>query len=96
MGHYYSDRTSFYGIPVGQFLPFNFLRDVHVQTAIAWIGLSWIGSALFLSPAISGAEARGQGFLVDDDAVRCIGLIYFCLRYAAGDEYRFGELAGSR
>jgi nitric oxide reductase subunit B len=65
MGHYYSDRTSFYGIPVGQFLPFNFLRDVHVQTAIAWIGLSWIGSALFLSPAISGAEARGQGFLVD-------------------------------
>src|SRR6201987_5063251 len=23
-----------------------------------------------------------------------IGLIYFCLRYAAGDEYRFGELAG--
>ncbi len=65
MAHYYSDRTSFYGIPVGQFLPFNFLRDVHVQTAIVWIGLSWIGSALFLSPAIAGREARWQGFLVD-------------------------------
>ena len=30
-----------------------------------WIGLSWIGAALFLAPAISGREAVGQGFLVD-------------------------------
>ena len=65
MAHYYTDRTSFYGIPVGRFLPFNFLRDVHIQTPIVWIGLSWIGAALFLAPAISGTEARGQGFLVD-------------------------------
>ncbi len=65
MAHYYTDRTSFYGIPVDRFLPFNFLRDVHIQTPIVWIGLSWIGSALFLAPAISGAEARGQAFLVD-------------------------------
>lgn len=65
MAHYYSDRTSFYGIAVDKFLPFNFLRDVHVQTPIVWIGLSWIGTALFLAPAISGAEAKGQAFLVD-------------------------------
>src|SRR5262249_28197496 len=30
-----------------------------------WIGLSWIRSALFLAPAISGGEPRGQAFLVD-------------------------------
>lgn len=65
MAHYYSDRTSFYGIPVDRFLPFNFLRDVHIQSPIVWIGLSWIGAALFLAPAISGAEAKGQGFLVN-------------------------------
>ncbi|MGB8363841.1 MAG: nitric-oxide reductase large subunit [Rhizomicrobium sp.] len=65
MAHYYSDRTSFYGIEVGRFLPFNFLRDVHIQSPIVWIGLSWIGAGLFLAPAISGSEARGQGFLVD-------------------------------
>ncbi len=29
-----------------------------------WIGLSWIGAALFLAPAIGG-EPRGQGALVD-------------------------------
>jgi nitric oxide reductase subunit B len=65
MAHYYSDRTSFYGIEVDRFLPFNFLRDVHIQSPIIWIGLSWIGSALFLAPAISGGEPRGQAFLVD-------------------------------
>ncbi len=65
MAHYYSDRTSFYGIPVDRYLPFNFLRDVHIQSPIVWIGISWIGAALFLAPAISGGEAKGQGFLVD-------------------------------
>jgi nitric oxide reductase subunit B len=65
MAHYYTDRTSFYGIPVDRFLPFNFVRDIHIQSAIVWIGLSWIGAGLFLAPAISGGEPRGQGFLVD-------------------------------
>jgi len=65
MAHYYTDRTSFYGIEVDRFLPFNFLRDVHIQSPIVWIGLSWIGAALFLAPAISGGEPKGQGFLVD-------------------------------
>ena len=65
MAHYYSDRMSFYGIEVDRFLPFNFLRDVHIQAPIVWIGLSWIGAALFLAPAISGGEPKGQAFLVD-------------------------------
>lgn len=65
MAHYYTERTGFYGIPIDRWLPFNFLRDVHIQTPIVWIGLSWIGGALFLAPAISGREAKGQGFLVD-------------------------------
>ena len=65
MAHYYTDRSSFYGIQVDRFLPFNFLRDVHIQAPIVWIGLSWIGAALFLAPAISGREPKGQAFLVD-------------------------------
>jgi len=65
MAHYYTDRTSFYGIEIDRFLPFNFLRDVHIQSPIVWIGLSWIGAALFLAPAISGGEPKGQAFLVD-------------------------------
>ncbi len=65
MAHYYSERTSFYGFDIGKYLPFNFLRSLHIQTPIVWIGLSWIGAALFLAPAISKREAKGQGFLVD-------------------------------
>lgn len=65
MAHYYSERTSFYGWNIGDYLPFNFLRDVHIQTPIVWIGLAWIGGALFIAPAISKKEAKAQGFLVD-------------------------------
>lgn len=65
MAHYYTERASFYDIPIDRYLPFNFLRDVHIQAPIVWIGVSWIGAALFLAPAISGREAKGQAFLVD-------------------------------
>jgi nitric oxide reductase subunit B len=65
MAHSYYDRTSFYGIDINHYLPFNFLRDVHTQSPIVWIGVSWIGAGLFLAPAIAGGrEARGQGTLV--------------------------------
>jgi nitric oxide reductase subunit B len=66
MAHSYYDRTSFYGIAINDIFPFNFLRDVHIQAPIVWIGLSWIGAALFLAPAIAGGrEAKGQHLLVD-------------------------------
>ena len=56
MAHSYSDRTSFYGIPINDYLPFNFLRDVHIQAPIVWIGLSSIGAALFLRPPLPVAR----------------------------------------
>jgi nitric oxide reductase subunit B len=66
MAHSYSDRTSFHGFPINDYVPFNFPRDVHIQTPIVWIGIAWIGAALFLAPAIAGGqEAKGQGWLVD-------------------------------
>lgn len=65
LAHYYSERASFYGINIATYLPFNFLRDVHIQTPIVWIGLSWISSALFLTPLMSGQEAKWQAPLVN-------------------------------
>jgi len=65
MAHDYAERTNFYGITLNAFLPFNFLRDVHIQTPLVWITLSWISSAVFLAPIISKTEAKSQGFLVD-------------------------------
>lgn len=65
MAHYYSERAGFYGLNINAWLPFNFLRDVHTQTPIVWIGLSWISAAIFIAPIISGKEAKAQGLLVD-------------------------------
>ncbi|HUW53315.1 MAG TPA: cbb3-type cytochrome c oxidase subunit I [Rhodanobacter sp.] len=65
MAHYYTDRVSFYGIDVGKWLPFAFLRSVHLQAPIVWIGVSWIGAGLFLAPLIGKREPAGQKMLVD-------------------------------
>jgi nitric oxide reductase subunit B len=66
MAHAYYDRRSFYGLDLHAVLPFNFLRDIHIQAPIIWIGVGWIGAGLFLAPAIAGGrEARWQGALVD-------------------------------
>ncbi|QNT78314.1 nitric-oxide reductase large subunit [Entomobacter blattae] len=65
MAHYYSERADFYGFPIGKYLPFNFLRSIHLQAPVVWIAFAWIGSGLFLGPIISGKEARFQGILVD-------------------------------
>lgn len=65
LAHYYSERTSFYGIIVDVWLPFTFVRDVHLQAPIVWIGMSWIGAGLFLAPLIGKREPKGQRFLVD-------------------------------
>ncbi|WP_454780447.1 nitric-oxide reductase large subunit [Legionella sp. WA2022007384] len=65
MAHYYAERTGFYGININEFLPFNFLRDVHIQTPIVWIALSWVSAAVFMAPLISKKEAKRQGLLVD-------------------------------
>lgn len=65
LGHYYAERSGFYGLPINWWLPFNFLRDVHVQAPVIWIGLSWIAAALFLAPHIGGREPAGQRVLVN-------------------------------
>jgi nitric oxide reductase subunit B len=66
MAHSYYDRQTFYGLQLNAILPFNFMRSFHTQAPIAWIGLAWIGSGLFLAPAIAGGhEAPRQAVLVE-------------------------------
>ncbi len=50
---------------MGKWLPFAFLRSVHLQAPIIWIGVSWIGAGLFLAPLIGGREPAGQKLLVN-------------------------------
>ena len=65
LAHYYTERTGFYGMVINTFLPFAFVRAVHLQAPIVWIGMSWIGAGLFLAPLIGKREPKGQRFLVN-------------------------------
>ncbi len=85
MAHYYSDRASFFGINLINLLPFNVLKAVHIQTAIFWIAIAWIGAGIFLAPLISGEEPKHQGLLVD---------ILFVAIWTVGLSTLFGLYAG--
>lgn len=65
MAHSYAEREGFYGVNITTYIPFAFLRCIHIQAPIVWIGLGWIGSALFLAPLIGRKEPSGQKFLVN-------------------------------
>jgi nitric oxide reductase subunit B len=60
LGHYYSDRVSFYGLHFDDVLPFNFWRSIHIQAPIVWIGLSWIGAGLFWHPPSADESPRAR------------------------------------
>ena len=85
MAHDYAERANFYGLSLDQVLPFAFLRSVHIQLPILWIGLAWIGAGLFIGPMIGGGEPKGQGRLVDLLYVATVAIVVGGL---------FGDYAG--
>jgi len=58
--HYGVEGHAFYGIPLGDWLPYSISRTWHVQIAIFWIATSWLATGLYYAPAISGNEPRFQ------------------------------------
>lgn len=58
--HYGVEGKAFYGIPLGDFLPYSISRTWHVQIAIFWIATSWLATGLYYAPAISGHEPKFQ------------------------------------
>src|SRR5215510_12058615 len=54
--HYTVEGRSFFGIPIGNVLPYSLTRTWHIQTAMFWIATAFLGAGLFLAPAIGGAE----------------------------------------
>ncbi|MBS0307375.1 MAG: nitric-oxide reductase large subunit [Proteobacteria bacterium] len=58
--HYAVEGQSFFGIPLGQFLPFTVSRTIHTQFAVLWIATAWLATGLYIAPAISGHEPKFQ------------------------------------
>lgn len=58
--HYGVEGQAFYGIPLGEWLPYSLSRTWHIQIGIFWIATSWLATGLFIAPAVSGHEPRFQ------------------------------------
>ncbi len=58
--HYAVDGQEFYGIPLADLLPYAVTRTWHTQLAVFWIATAWLGTGLFIAPALSGKEPKFQ------------------------------------
>ncbi len=60
LAHYSIEGQSFYGLPLAEILPYAVVRTWHVQAGVFWIATAFLGTGLFLAPAIGGREPRLQ------------------------------------
>ena len=60
VAHYAVEGGGFYGIPLAKWLPYSVARTWHLQIGIFWIATSWLATGLYIVPAVSGAEPKGQ------------------------------------
>jgi nitric oxide reductase subunit B len=58
--HYQVEGQNFYGIPLADILPYSLTRSWHTQLAVLWIATTWLGTGLYIAPAISGHEPPAQ------------------------------------
>lgn len=66
IAHYTVHPASFYGMDaVAQLVPYQWAKSWHLQLAVFWIAVSWIGMTLYAAPLIGGREPKKQGLLVD-------------------------------
>lgn len=60
VAHYGVEGSSFYGIPLDQWLPYSIARTWHTQLGLFWIATSWLATGLYVAPAVSRYEPPGQ------------------------------------
>jgi len=58
--HYGVEGSGFYGFPLDRWLPYSIARTWHLQLGIFWIATSWLATGLYVAPAVSRYEPKGQ------------------------------------
>ena len=58
--HYQVEGQVLYGMPLADWLPYSLTRSWHTQLAILWIATAWLGTGLYIAPAVSGHEPKYQ------------------------------------
>jgi nitric oxide reductase subunit B len=75
VAHYGVEGGGFYGIPLGKWLPYSVARTWHLQIGIFWIATSWLATGLYIVPAVSGMEPKGQRFGVNALFVAVVAVV---------------------
>jgi nitric oxide reductase subunit B len=65
LAHYTIHPGSFYIKMIGEVYPYSWAKSWHLQLAILWIAVSWMGTAVYLAPLIAGREPPRQRLLVN-------------------------------
>ena len=58
--HYQIEGQTAYGFALSEILPYSLTRSWHTQLAVLWIATAWLGTGLYIGPAISGHEPKFQ------------------------------------
>lgn len=58
--HYQIEGQDAYGFALSQYLPYSLSRTWHTQLAVLWIAVAWLGTGLYIAPALSGHEPKHQ------------------------------------
>jgi nitric oxide reductase subunit B len=65
LAHYTVHPGSFYVEFVARLVPYSWAKTWHLQLAVFWIAISWVGTAILLAPVIAGKEPKHQALLVN-------------------------------
>ncbi len=61
--HYRAELSSFFGVDLAVWLPYNLARTWHLQLAILWVATSFLAAGIFLAPMVAGREPKNQHVL---------------------------------
>ena len=93
VAHYGVEGSGFYGIPLDRWLPYSIARTWHLQLGIFWIATSWLATGLYIAPAVSDAEPKGQRLGVN---VLFVALVAVVIGSLAGEwlsiQHKLGNL----
>ncbi len=91
--HYGVEGSGFYGINLAKWLPYAVTRTWHLQIGIFWIATSWLATGLYIAPAVSDREPKGQRLGVN---VLFVALVAVVVGSLAGEwasiQHKMGNL----